>query len=187
MQRQRITAERCSRSRQLKLDLLKMEIDLTRIVADCANWRGRNDELRESCRKTAARSYQRICGMLNTPGLHGLDADLAPKLAQLQAALAEPGSAGDLSTRPAHRGGARREANDAHYGDAQCESGPLTKRETDVLRCIVEGESTKQLAHTLGITFKTACCHRQRVMDKLGIHDTATLVRYAIRAGVAQP
>ena len=62
----------------------------------------------------------------------------------------------------------------------------LTNREIEVLKCIAEGHSTKQVAGLLGITFKTAACHRYRLMDKLGIHDTATLVRYAIRNGIIQ-
>jgi len=60
----------------------------------------------------------------------------------------------------------------------------LTKREIQVLGLIAAGSSTKQLASTLGITFKTAVGHRSRLMRKLAIHDTASLVRYAIRAGL---
>jgi len=62
----------------------------------------------------------------------------------------------------------------------------LTRRETEVLRYIAQGHSTKQVAVLLGITFKTAACHRYRVMDKLGIHETANLVRYAIRQGMVE-
>jgi two-component system response regulator NreC len=57
----------------------------------------------------------------------------------------------------------------------------LTRRETEVLVLIAEGLSTKKLAQQLGISFKTAACHRSRIMDKLDIHQTAGLVRYAIR------
>jgi DNA-binding NarL/FixJ family response regulator len=60
----------------------------------------------------------------------------------------------------------------------------LTKREIQVLGLIAAGSSTKQLASTLGITFKTAVGHRSKLMRKLSIHDTASLVRYAIRAGL---
>jgi DNA-binding CsgD family transcriptional regulator len=60
----------------------------------------------------------------------------------------------------------------------------LTPREVEVLTRIAEGHSTKQIAGMLGITFKTAACHRYRVMDKLDIHETASLVRYAIREGM---
>lgn len=60
-------------------------------------------------------------------------------------------------------------------------SDRLTRRECEVLRCIADGHSTKQVAGILRIAVKTAACHRYRVMEKLGIHDLATLVRYAIR------
>jgi DNA-binding NarL/FixJ family response regulator len=62
----------------------------------------------------------------------------------------------------------------------------LTNREVEVLRYIALGHSTKEIAYRLGISFKTAACHRYRVMDKLDIHDTANLVRYAIREGLIQ-
>ena len=64
------------------------------------------------------------------------------------------------------------------------ESATLTHREHLVLQYIVAGYSTKQVAVALGIAFKTVACHRYRLMDKLDIHDTATLVRYAIRVGL---
>jgi len=63
----------------------------------------------------------------------------------------------------------------------------LTRREREVLKYIADGHSTKQIAQMMGITFKTAACHRYRIMDKLGIHETATLVRCAIRVGFVQP
>jgi DNA-binding CsgD family transcriptional regulator len=62
-------------------------------------------------------------------------------------------------------------------------SESLTPRETEVLKLIASGLSTKQIALTLGITFKTASCHRFRLMEKLGIHDVASLTRYAVRYG----
>jgi len=60
----------------------------------------------------------------------------------------------------------------------------LTKREIDVLKLIATGLSTKEIARTLGITFKTAACHRSRIMAKLDIHQVANLTRYAIRHGL---
>ena len=57
----------------------------------------------------------------------------------------------------------------------------LTPREIEVLKLIATGNSTKDIAHLLGIAFKTAACHRSRVMGKLGIHEVANLTRYAIR------
>jgi DNA-binding NarL/FixJ family response regulator len=63
----------------------------------------------------------------------------------------------------------------------------LTARETEVLRLIANGKSTKEVAHLLGMSFKTAACHRYRIMDKLAIHDTASLTRYAIREKLIEP
>jgi len=74
-----------------------------------------------------------------------------------------------------------------------CRSGvpasqdPLTPREREVLQLIAEGKTTKEIAATLFISFKTAESHRQRIMGKLDIHETASLVRYAIRSGLTQP
>jgi DNA-binding NarL/FixJ family response regulator len=65
-------------------------------------------------------------------------------------------------------------------------SDALTKRETEVLKCIAEGHNTKQVAEILGITHNTVVCHRCRLMEKLGIHSVAGLVRYAIRNGLVQ-
>lgn len=63
----------------------------------------------------------------------------------------------------------------------------LTSRELDVLKYIAEGYSTKQTAAILGIAVKTAACHRYRLMDKLDIHDSVKLVRYAIRNCIILP
>jgi DNA-binding NarL/FixJ family response regulator len=64
---------------------------------------------------------------------------------------------------------------------------PLTSRERQVLQLISEGKSTKDVACLLGISAKTAESHRARLMHKLDIHETASLVRYAIRRGLVQP
>jgi two-component system, LuxR family, secretion system response regulator SsrB len=56
----------------------------------------------------------------------------------------------------------------------------LTPRELEVLRCIAEGCSTKETAKRLSISFKTAACHRHHIMQKLGLHGTGSLVRFAI-------
>jgi len=60
----------------------------------------------------------------------------------------------------------------------------LTNREVQMLELIAAGNGTKQAAALLGIAFKTAVGHRSSLMKKLDIHDTAGLVRYAIRAGL---
>jgi two-component system, NarL family, response regulator NreC len=64
---------------------------------------------------------------------------------------------------------------------------PLTPRERQVLQMVGEGKSTKDVARLLGISTKTAESHRARLMRKLDIHETAGLVRYAIRNGLVQP
>src|SRR5205085_10862318 len=51
------------------------------------------------------------------------------------------------------------------------------------LKLIAAGLSTREIAISLNISFKTAACHRSRLMDKLGIHEIAGLTRYAIRNG----
>jgi len=63
----------------------------------------------------------------------------------------------------------------------------LTHRESQVLALIAEGSSTKEIGHRLGISPKTADCHRSRLMMKLDLHNVAHLVRYAIRQGMIQP
>ncbi len=62
----------------------------------------------------------------------------------------------------------------------------LTPRELQVLQLIAEGKTTKEVASLLGVSFKTAESHRTRIMEKLDIHETAGLVRYAIRKGVIE-
>ena len=60
----------------------------------------------------------------------------------------------------------------------------LTSREREVVRLLAEGRSNKEVAMNLGISAKTADNHRYRLMEKLGVHNTAELVRYAARHGL---
>jgi len=62
----------------------------------------------------------------------------------------------------------------------------LTARERQILQLVAESKSTKQIARLLNISYKTAESHRSRLMKKLDIHETAGLVRYAIRRGLVQ-
>jgi PAS domain S-box-containing protein len=62
----------------------------------------------------------------------------------------------------------------------------LTERERQVLVLIAGGKSTKDAARQLGISYKTADSHRSRILEKLGVHETASMVRYAIRAGLIE-
>ncbi len=65
-------------------------------------------------------------------------------------------------------------------------SSRLSHRELEVLTLIADGHSTKSIAHQLNIAYKTADTHRTRMMEKLGIHNAAGLVRYAIREGIIE-
>jgi len=60
----------------------------------------------------------------------------------------------------------------------------LSPRQREVLRLIAEGRTTKQIAQMLEISVKTVETHRAQLMDRLGIHDVAGLVRYAIIVGL---
>ena len=75
----------------------------------------------------------------------------------------------------------------AYLARNEATSNNLTLRERQVLQLVAEGKTTKEVAQLLGISAKTADSHRTRLMTKLGIHDTAGLVRYAIRQGLIQP
>ena len=62
----------------------------------------------------------------------------------------------------------------------------LTSREIEVLQLIAEGKANKQTAAELGIGIKTVEKHREHLMHKLDIHDTAGLTRYAVSAGIIE-
>jgi DNA-binding NarL/FixJ family response regulator len=63
---------------------------------------------------------------------------------------------------------------------------PLTSREREVLQLVAEGKTTKEIAALLGVSSKTVESHRAHVMQKLDVHGTANLVRYAIRRGLIE-
>ena len=62
----------------------------------------------------------------------------------------------------------------------------LTSREIEVLQLVAEGKANKEAATELGIAVKTVEKHREHLMQKLDIHDTAGLTRYAIAAGIIE-
>lgn len=63
----------------------------------------------------------------------------------------------------------------------------LTQRQREVLQLVAEGNSTKVIAHKLGVSVKTVESHRTDLMSALSIHDIAGLTRYAIRMRVITP
>jgi DNA-binding NarL/FixJ family response regulator len=76
---------------------------------------------------------------------------------------------------------------EAYHSKSEKPKNRLTLRERQVLQLIAEGKSTKDVASLLGISVKTAETHRTRLMQKLDIHETASLVLYAVRMGIVQP
>jgi len=74
----------------------------------------------------------------------------------------------------------------AYQNKTELSAEPLSPRERQVLQLIAEGKTTKEVAGVLNISVKTAETHRTRIMEKLDIHETAGLVRYAIRRGLVQ-
>jgi DNA-binding CsgD family transcriptional regulator len=63
----------------------------------------------------------------------------------------------------------------------------LTQRQLQVLRCIVDGQSTKQTAYKLGLSVKTVETYRRQIMQRTGMTSVAMLVRLAIRKGFIEP
>jgi DNA-binding NarL/FixJ family response regulator len=75
----------------------------------------------------------------------------------------------------------------AYLTKADLPPEPLTSREREILQRIAEGHTTKEITSRLGLSVKTVESHRTRLMHKLDIHETATLVRYTIRRGLTAP
>lgn len=73
-------------------------------------------------------------------------------------------------------------------GDLRCDQKTLalTSREMEVLQLVAEGKANKETAQELGISIKTVEKHRQSLMEKLNIHDTAGLTRHAIATGIIE-
>ncbi|MBI3189434.1 MAG: response regulator transcription factor [Ignavibacteriales bacterium] len=63
----------------------------------------------------------------------------------------------------------------------------LTKREKEILKFIAQGYTSQEIADKLFLSFRTVNTHRSNMMQKLDIHDTASLVRYAIQHGIVDP
>jgi DNA-binding NarL/FixJ family response regulator len=79
---------------------------------------------------------------------------------------------------------------DAYLKRTGSPGGPLeslTSRQREILQLIAEGRTTKEIARRLDLSIKTVETHRMQLMDRLGIHDIAGLVRFAIREGLIEP
>lgn len=60
----------------------------------------------------------------------------------------------------------------------------LTPRQTEILRLVANGRTTKEIGRTLGISPKTVEFHRARLMQRIGVHDVTGLTRYAVQHGL---
>jgi DNA-binding NarL/FixJ family response regulator len=82
--------------------------------------------------------------------------------------------------------GMSRSLADAYRHRAVASVDPLSDRERQVLQLIAEGKRTREIAELLGVSVKTAESHRTHITKKLGISQTAGLVRYALQRGLSQ-
>ncbi len=63
----------------------------------------------------------------------------------------------------------------------------LTPRQREILQLVAEGNTSKEVAQRLHLSVKTVEAHRAQLMERLGVHDLAVLVRFALRVGVVAP
>jgi DNA-binding NarL/FixJ family response regulator len=93
---------------------------------------------------------------------------------------------GGLALDPEIARGAMEEMERPGGGDAGAADlyETLTDREKQVLKLVAEGHSNKDVAQTLGISVKTAMSHRERIMEKLDLHNRTELIRFALRKAV---
>ena len=159
-------------SLRLRLDFLRQSIRFSLTVSEFPEAKPASANLRESCRRSAHKSYEAIRSALSKPEFEGVDISVVmPQLRELEANLAALDRS--CSAMPTIHAVATA-LKPVCIAD-------LTQRETEVLRRIACGHSTKEIAYSLGMSFKTAACHRYRLMDKLGIHDAVRLTHYAVQ------
>jgi len=164
-------------SERLRQEFLERSIDLSLSFAGFAEAKPQSALLRGACLRSARKGYHSVLTLMSKSSFSAEQREaLQPRLDQLRAMIAADGNIPGPSWPPA-------ENSNGHHTLDHALAG-LTPRETEVLVWVARGYSTKQIAYLLGMSFKTAACHRYRIMDKLNIHDVATLVRYAIRAGL---
>jgi len=72
-------------------------------------------------------------------------------------------------------------------GGAEDPLEALTPRQREILQLAAEGQSSKEIATQLGISYRTVEAHRAQLMERLGLHDLAGLVRFAVRVGLVRP
>jgi DNA-binding NarL/FixJ family response regulator len=73
-----------------------------------------------------------------------------------------------------------------HAAQPQRAAPALTRRQTEVMQLIAEGFSSREIARQFSVSTKTVEKHRQALMDRLNIHEIATLTRYAVSCGLVE-
>jgi DNA-binding NarL/FixJ family response regulator len=63
----------------------------------------------------------------------------------------------------------------------------LTPRQREILQLVAEGNTSKEVAERLGLSFKTVEAHRAQIMERLNLQDVTALVRFAVRVGLVMP
>src|SRR5262249_34734768 len=143
------------KSQQLRLQFLEQSADFALAMAHFAQVESQSPEVIGVYLKSAQSTYHYVLNAVATGCLENGDTSgLRTKVDRLRSVMASLG--GSALQPPA-------KSKPAPTNEA------LTARETEVLRSIAAGHSTKETAFELGISFKTACTHRYRLMDKLGI------------------
>lgn len=74
----------------------------------------------------------------------------------------------------------------ARNGETLAED-PLSPRESEIIKLIAEGHSSREIADILVISERTVERHRSNILEKLGMHNRVELTRYAIRRGLVEP
>jgi hypothetical protein len=153
-------------SQRLRMEFLRNGIEFSLTVARFPEAKPDSQHLRESCRRAAGKVYGQIRTLITKPAFARMDlSEFVPKLDELEAMLKEwdAGTDQHITMRPVPKTSPGPERP----------GSPLTPRETQVLRLITQGCSTKEVSHQLKMSFKTAACH-----------DVVTLTHYAVRTGL---
>jgi DNA-binding NarL/FixJ family response regulator len=74
-----------------------------------------------------------------------------------------------------------------HLARSESRGTILTPRESEVVKLVAEGHTSKEIAGMLVLSVKTVERHRANILEKLGLRDRVQLTRYAIRQGLVEP
>jgi DNA-binding CsgD family transcriptional regulator len=170
------------RGDRLRIDFLSTELDLSLTLASLAST-DRDLGLNQSAERCVAMAWRGYHSALDSlqkvRGDDGTLETLRARVNDLHQTLKQFENVDQVGQTARHLNGHAKPGKPLEVDE-------LTQREGEVLKLIVDGNSTKQIAVQLGIAFKTAACHRSRIMSKLSTQNTAALVRSAIRLGLVE-